>query len=523
RSLCSLIQTTALAGSLFACNDDTNTPTPGKDVDPSTSADEQADDDSTADSDDRPSKGDGGLKPSLDAGSKKDAAAPVPTTPSVVVDSGVSAPPAAPPPPSYGIPVPPSPQPSGDPAKGYKYLTSGPYQTLGMPWNGFKATMSKLEPRDSIPNREGDNALVSYRYNVVTDPDGIKVAASNCLQCHASHLDGKVVIGLGHPNMKMLRDQSTGSSFDIPGIALRSSPAELSVLYTFTSRGAESIQYGAMDVFPVLASHHDPKTLAWQEEPVYNGDTKLVGEVDTPPWWRTKKKNGLYYTGVGRGAQNHHMSFMSVFSVRSAAEGKAIHENFIDVEAYIHSIVPPVYPGKIDQTLATAGKDVFLKTCATCHGTYGETDDQDTYPNLVIPYQDVGTDPSLATDNWVNQATIDWFKESLYAGDNGQSWMEQLPGYYAPPLDGIWATAPFFHNGSVPTLDGVIDPKKRPATWSSDMNDGDYDLARLGWKFNEGGLGFDATSPGNSNQGHTYGASLSATDQQALLEYLKTL
>ncbi|HEY6878278.1 MAG TPA: hypothetical protein VI299_09665 [Polyangiales bacterium] len=526
RSLCTLIQGAVLVGSLVACNDDAKAPHPAQDVNSASDGDEKTDDESDSTSDDPTSASDRGKKePKLDGGSKApNVVAPSDAAVVVVTDSSAAPVSAAPAPPTYAIPVPPAPQPKGDAAKGYKYLVHGPYQTLGLPWNGFKATMSKLEPRDSIPDREGDNALVSYQFNVVTDPDGVRVAASNCLSCHASHLFGKVVIGLGHPNMAMLQGQSTGASFDIPGILLRSSPEEAAAAFTYTSRLLNAVQFGAMDVFPVLASHHDPKTLVWQETPVFDGDTALVGGVDTPPWWRCKKKNGLYYTGVGRGEQSRHMSFMSVFSVRNAQEGKSIEDNFVDVEAYIHSLVPPTYPGKIDQALATAGKAVFLKTCATCHGTYGDTDEQDTYPNLVIRHDDVGTDPSLATDNWVNQATVDWFKDSFYAGENRQSWMEQLPGYYAPPLDGVWATAPFFHNGSVPTLDGVIDPKKRPTNWSSAMGDADYDLDRLGWKFNVNGVpGFDTTTPGNSNKGHVYGASLSETDQKALLEYLKTL
>jgi hypothetical protein len=109
--------------------------------------------------------------------------------------------------------------------------------------------------------------------------------------------------------------------------------------------------------------------------------------------------------------------------------------------------------------------------------------------------------------------------------------MEHTEGYYAPPLDGIWATAPFFHNGSVPTLDGVIDPSKRPAVWTSAFGDDGYDLDRVGWKDTPGqgddislnGGVFDTSEPGNSNQGHVYGAVLSPEDQRAVLEYLKTL
>ncbi len=106
-------------------------------------------------------------------------------------------------------------------------------------------------------------------------------------------------------------------------------------------------------------------------------------------------------------------------------------------------------------------------------------------------------------------------------------------GYYAPPLDGIWSTAPYLHNGSVQTLAGVIDPTKRLKTWTCSMvNDADFDMQNVGWKDVpgevsadlNGGFGvFDSTQPGNSIAGHTYGAALSDDDKAAVLEYLKTL
>jgi hypothetical protein len=221
------------------------------------------------------------------------------------------------------------------------------------------------------------------------------------------------------------------------------------------------------------------------------------------------------------------MGFMSIFSVEDTAEAAVIEQNFYDVAAYLRSLEPPPFPGPIDTALATWGEDLFLANCSTCHGTYG---DDWTYPNVIIPYQEVGTDPSLAIGHWT-APTVDWYAESWYARE-GKSWLEVIEGYYAPPLDGIWATAPFFHNGSVPTLEGVIDPSKRPATWTSNMSADDYDLQAVGWMNKpfdidltlDGGFGlFDTARPGNSNQGHTYGAELSAEEQRALLEYLKTL
>jgi hypothetical protein len=144
-----------------------------------------------------------------------------------------------------------------------------------------------------------------------------------------------------------------------------------------------------------------------------------------------------------------------------------------------------------------------------------------------VPYDQVGTDSELALKSWVNPATAKWFGESYYAG-GGESWLEPVHGYVAPPLDGIWATAPYFHNGSVPTIAGVIDSSLRPAKWTSSFGDTDfataYDLGQVGWRDTPGsGETYDTTQSGYSNEGHTYGDSLSAGDRQALLEYLKTL
>ena len=104
--------------------------------------------------------------------------------------------------------------------------------------------------------------------------------------------------------------------------------------------------------------------------------------------------------------------------------------------------------------------------------------------------------------------------------------------YKARPLDGIWATAPYLHNGSVPTLYHLLDPARRPAEFR--VGTRQYDTDRVGYQFlpNASGNVFtfkarDAQKnpiPGNSNEGHDYGASgLSPEQRRALLEYLKTL
>jgi hypothetical protein len=105
--------------------------------------------------------------------------------------------------------------------------------------------------------------------------------------------------------------------------------------------------------------------------------------------------------------------------------------------------------------------------------------------------------------------------------------------YKSRPLDGIWATAPYLHNGSVPTLADLLRaPADRPAQFN--VGTRRYDPRRVGYVTDPGAPGNSFTFrtrdaggepiPGNSNDGHVYGVDrLSESDRQALLEYLKTL
>src|SRR5439155_901260 len=113
------------------------------------------------------------------------------------------------------------------------------------------------------------------------------------------------------------------------------------------------------------------------------------GWVDVPPWWRTSKKNGLYYNGAGRGDHVRHMMNMSIFSLADVTEAEHVDSLFVDIAAYLRSIEPPKFPFPIDASLASAGEAVFSRNCTQCHGTYGANM---TYPNLLIPVEMVGTD-----------------------------------------------------------------------------------------------------------------------------------
>jgi hypothetical protein len=101
--------------------------------------------------------------------------------------------------------------------------------------------------------------------------------------------------------------------------------------------------------------------------------------------------------------------------------------------------------------------------------------------------------------------------------------------YKGRPLNGIWATVPYLHNGSVPNLDALLRPaSQRPTSFSIGVRT--FDPVRVGFLTDVSGFPrFDVYNPngtpivGNSNAGHEFGASLSDRERSWLVEYLKTL
>ncbi len=102
------------------------------------------------------------------------------------------------------------------------------------------------------------------------------------------------------------------------------------------------------------------------------------------------------------------------------------------------------------------------------------------------------------------------------------------PNYKARPLNGVWATAPYLHNGSVPTLyDLLLPAKDRPKAFH--VGSREFDPIKVGLK--EAATGFLYKTrddkgdplPGNSNAGHEFAGALGDDDRWALVEYLKSL
>jgi hypothetical protein len=100
--------------------------------------------------------------------------------------------------------------------------------------------------------------------------------------------------------------------------------------------------------------------------------------------------------------------------------------------------------------------------------------------------------------------------------------------YKARPLNGVWATAPYLHNGSVPNLEELLKPAGERAKKFM-VGSREFDPINVGFRSDDGVMEFDTTaSPGNSNAGHdaTTGAYLrdfTPKERRQLIEYLKTL
>ena len=212
-----------------------------------------------------------------------------------------------------------------------------------------------------------------------------------------------------------------------------------------------------------------------------------------------------------------------------------IHSHFDDLLAFIYSLEPPVYPHELDPATRERGEEVFTLHCASCHGTYDQDPAQETYPNLLISLERVGTDPHYARYANQSPALSRWLNSGWYADDDaeGQDSLLAFPllGYIAPPLDGIWATAPYLHNGSVPTLAALLNSRLRPVRWRRNFESSDYDYESVGWPYTVPAAGeeigepevYDTTVIGYSHQGHTFGDLLNDEERSDLIEYLRGL
>ncbi|ADB16059.1 conserved hypothetical protein [Pirellula staleyi DSM 6068] len=421
--------------------------------------------------------------------------------------------------------------------RGYKLLTQKAYlppdfdqETFDNTWKNWPEPL-RSEAEKATPDER--RRMAFSRYGLTPRPDDptkplqyvVDSAGNwtmNCFACHGGKLSGTTIPGL--PNRRFALQTLTEDTFAAK-LELGKAPSRMDLGSVFVPLGATNGSTNAV-MFGVVLMHFRDADLNIHED---RGIPKMVHhDMDAPAWWNFKFKDYLYIDGFAGKGHRGLMQFMLV-KQNGPERFRNWEEEFRDVFAFIASIEAPKFPGKIDQPLADRGAVVFQKNCAECHGTYG---DKPSYPERNIPIDDIGTDR-------VRYDALTPAHRKAY----GESWFTdyaKLPnidapeGYVAPPLHGIWASAPYLHNGSVPTLWHLLRPAERPVVWKGAEDD--YDHERVGLKvevlpqlpdYARRGAArreyFSTKSFGKSAAGHDYPAKLTEAQREAVLEYLKTL
>ena len=346
----------------------------------------------------------------------------------------------------------------------------------------------------------------------------------DCMTCHGGSIFGKSYVGLGN------------ASLDIHSLFHEFAAASgngLTPPYQF-SRVRGTSEAGAFSVH-LLGLRNSDLSLSLPPKDLGLHDDSCE---DVPAWWLLKKKKTMYHVGATDARSVRSLMQFMMHPLTGAGEFAQSERAFRDIQAYILSLEAPKYPFAVDEKLARTGEALFVDNCVRCHGTYG---DEPTYPNRIVPIAEIGTDRKRFDNigpKFAKSYNASWFAAED-TGDPARVGYPVMPtaGYQAPPLDGVWATAPYFHNGSVPTLAGVLDSRSRPRLFTRSFNTavGDYDRANVGWKVwavpapgkdvsgHERRKVYDTTKPGRGNTGHTYGDDLTPAERAAVIEYLKTL
>jgi mono/diheme cytochrome c family protein len=428
--------------------------------------------------------------------------------------------------------------------KGYWLLLNKPLGSVTLTESDYddlwKVWPEPLKTRAANATPAERRALALERYGFQNSPDrpagaipqqftsdGKGGMAFNCLACHGGKVAGKVILGLGnsHYNQETFLDdlvQLLAQSGRTPPAFPKNVPRDAAP----PVRGLNNA-FGASIAFLIVRDRDMELTLDKLQFPA-PPEEGMDMPTDTPAYWLVHRKRYLYYDGFIEKTHRTIMQFSFEFDI-SGKTARGWEDDFAAIFAWINSLRSPKYPWKIDDSLAQRGRQVFNSECAPCHGTYGEGG---LYPERLVSLKYAGTDPvrSMMSVEFKKHLAQSWL------GDYGKAKLRtEQKAYVAPPLDGVWATAPYLHNGSVPTLWHLLNPSKRPAVWLR-TEDG-YDQKKVGLEVEEfhelpgsvkdpqeRRLYYNTKLWGLGDEGHRFPAKdLSEGDQRALLEYLKSL
>jgi len=239
------------------------------------------------------------------------------------------------------------------------------------------------------------------------------------------------------------------------------------------------------------------------------------------------------------------------------------------IQSRYYDLMSPVWPehilGAIDQAKAKRGGAIYADKCVKCHELIDRDQADRKLRAVVVDQKEIKTDPFMARnfatlmcetgpldgqkaavvvgprfgaeaptiDVVVNAAVGAMIRQpinamSAFLAENRNVYEAKTDftreAYKARSLNGVWASGPFLHNGSVPSLyDLLQSADKRPETFH--VGSREMDTQKVGLQSTETYRSelFDTRLPGNSNAGHEFAADLSEAERWELVEYLKTL
>jgi hypothetical protein len=282
------------------------------------------------------------------------------------------------------------------------------------------------------------------------------------------------------------------------------------------------------------------------------------GPVSVPYNWDFDRQKMVFWSGTTNSMLERNLaqcvSLLTIFDEKTYESTCSI-KKITAVSAYASKVHAPTWPedilGAIDHDKASRGKVLYKDRCLSCHDPVAS---QTTTGSANYNYLDVGTDDNYVKgqmeyidgkDIFPNMISpfINRVKEVAALHIEGMNYIDlynlesgRFPAVWimpvgnrivAKPLAGVWATAPYLHNGSVPTIWDLLQPvEDRPKQFH--IGGYVYDTLKLGY-FGDKSLpdGFDfiigcENCVGNSNQGHEFGIEMSDDEKWDLIEFMKS-
>ncbi len=289
--------------------------------------------------------------------------------------------------------------------------------------------------------------------------------------------------------------------------------------------------------FPVAVA----LSVAPQAEVLANPAAALVkyfpaapGIADIMSAWRQDERVYAQWDGNLKGKLTRNLGA----ELGIAGDPRAVNfSNAVTTTEFVEKLPAPAYPFPVNLGKAAKGQRIYDRACASCH----ENEE-------FVPVAAIGTEPGRAkgltkeTGLLLVEALKIACSDKNYAGCNiadNEIFVrrDENPGYISVPMTGIWARAPYLHNGSVPTIAQLLVPETRPEIFQ--LNDLNYDQARIGFqseiKAIQASAGkrvvrYDTKIPGYGNAGHAdlkiFNGGIDFKKHpkklEELLEYLKT-